>query len=118
MDNNQMINLLTMLLGIMISILFILLIVFVVGYVIISIQDWITDVRFYHRRTQRELNRIRASFCKVDCLPIGELESDKVYIFSESKAGTVTGTSLLCNEDLEELDAAEKLIKEAKEKQI
>lgn len=32
-----------------------LLIVFVVGYVIISIQDWITDMRFYRRRHLREL---------------------------------------------------------------
>lgn len=99
-----------------------ILIVGVVSYFIISIQEWITDVRFYRRRTQKELDRIRASFCKV---PIGELESDKVYVFSEPKVGTVTGTvgsSLLCNEELKEMDAnldeAEKLIKEAKEKKI
>lgn len=32
-----------------------ILIVFVVGYVIISIQDWITDARFYRQRHLREL---------------------------------------------------------------
>ena len=90
------------------------LIVFIVFSIIIFIQDWITDCR----KMQRELDRIRVSFCKVDCLPIGELESDKVYIFSESKVGAVTGTSLLCNEELEEIDEAERLIKEAKEKKV
>ena len=55
-----------------------ILIVGVVGYFVISIQEWISDVRFYRRRTQRELNRIRRSLGKVDCakhtLPTGEVE--------------------------------------------
>lgn len=81
------------------------LIIFIVFSIIISIQDWITD--------RRKIDRIRVSFCKVDCLPIGELESDKVYNFSKPKVGIVT--SLHSNE---ELDEAEKLIKEAKEKKV
>ena len=32
-----------------------LLIIFVVGYVVISIQDWVTDARFYRERHLREL---------------------------------------------------------------
>ena len=91
-----------------------ILIVGVVGYFVVLIQEWITDMRFYRRRTQRELNRIRRSLGKVECvktiLPTGEVET----------LGTVTGTSLLCNEELEEmganLDEAERLIKEARKR--
>ena len=104
-----------------------ILIVFVVGYVIISIQDWITDMRFYRRRTQRELNRIRRSLGKVTCaehtLPTGEVETlgpGKVYIFGGSKVGTVTGT--VGYKQLEEmgatLDEAERLIKEAHDRAV
>lgn len=104
-----------------------ILIVFVIGYVIISIQDWITDMRFYRRRTQRELNRIRRSLGKVECvkttLPTGEVETlgpGKVYIFGGPKVGTVTGT--VEYEQLEEmgatLDAAERLIKEAHDRAV
>lgn len=104
-----------------------ILIIGAAGYIIISIQEWITDMRFYRRRTQRELNRIRRSLGKVECvktiLPTGEVEtlgSGKVYVFGGPKVGTVTGTSLLCNEELEEmgatLDEAERLIKEARKR--
>ena len=99
-----------------------ILIVGVAGYIIILIQDWITDMRFYRRRTQRELDRIRRSLGKVECiLPTREVETlgpGKVYIFGGPKVGTVTGTSLLRNEEQEEIDEAERLIKEAKEKQV
>ena len=89
-----------------------ILIIGAAGYIIISIQEWISDVRFYRRRTQRELNRIRRSLGKVDCiLPTGEVGSGKVYIFGGPKVGAVT--SLCSNENLEELDEAERLIKEA-----
>lgn len=99
-----------------------ILIVGVVGYIIVNIQDWITDMRFYRRR---HLKEIRRSLGKVECvkttLPTGEVEElgpGKVYIFGGPKVGTVTGTSLLCNEELEEIDEAERLIKEARDKKI
>lgn len=75
----------------------------------------------YRRRTQKELDRIRRSLGKVECLPTGEeqmLGPGKVYIFG----GPITGTSLLCNEELEEmgatLDEAERLIKEARDRTV
>lgn len=74
---------------------------------IISIQEWIADMRL-----QRELNKIRRS------LGTGEVETlgpGKMFVFDKQKVGTVTGTSLHRNE---ELDVAEKLIKEAKEKKV
>ena len=109
------------------ELLFVIAPLFVVGYVIISIQDWITDMRFYCRRTQKEPDRIKRSLGKVDCakhtLSTGEVETlgpGKVYVFGGPKVGTVTGT--VGYEQLEEmgatLDEAEKLIKEAKEKKI
>ena len=55
-----------------------ILIIGAAGYIIISIQEWIADVRFYRRRTQKELDRIRRSLGKVDCakhtLSTGEVE--------------------------------------------
>lgn len=91
-----------------------ILIAGVVGYLVVLIQEWISDVRFYRRRTQRELNRIRRSLGKVECvktiLPTGEVET----------LGPGAGTSLLCNEELEEmgatLDEAERLLKEARKR--
>lgn len=104
-----------------------ILIVGAAGYIIISVQEWITDMRFYRRRTQRELNRIRRSLGKVEyaktTLPTGEIDilgPGKVYIFGGPKVGTVTGT--VGYEQLEEmgatLDEAERLIKEASDKKI
>ena len=106
-----------------------ILIAGVVCYFVVSIQEWITDVRFYRRRTKKELDRIRRSLGKVECvktiLPTGEeqiLGPGKVYIFGGPKTGTVTGISLLRNEELEEmgatLDEAERLIKEARDRTI
>lgn len=99
-----------------------ILIVGVVGYFVVLIQEWITDMRFYRRRTQKELDRIKRSLGKVECvktiLPDGKMEtlgSGKVYVFGEPKTGIVTGT--VGYEELEEmganLDEAERLIKEA-----
>lgn len=104
-----------------------ILIAGVVGYFVVSIQEWITDMRFYRRRTQRELDRIRRSLGKVECvktvLPTGEVETlgpGKVYIFGGPKVGTVTGT--VGYEQLEEmganLDEAERLIKEARDRTV
>ena len=104
-----------------------ILIAGVVGYFVVSIQEWITDMRFYRRRTQRELNRIRRSLGKVTCaeytLPTGEVETlgpGKVYVFGGPKVGTVTGT--VGYEQLEEmgvtLNEAERLIKEAHDRAI
>lgn len=104
-----------------------ILIVGVIGYFVVLIQDWVTDVWFYRRRTKKELDRIKRSLGKVECvktiLPTGEeqmLGSGKVYIFDGPKIGTITGT--VGYEQLEEmganLDEAEKLIKEAREKKI
>lgn len=100
-----------------------ILIIGAAGYIIISIQEWISDVRFYRRRTQRELNRIRRSLGKVEILPTGEVETlgpGKVYIFGGPKVGTVTGT--VGYEQLEEMGAtlneAERLIKEACDRTI
>lgn len=97
-----------------------ILIAGVVGYFVVSIQEWITDVRFYRRKTQKELDRIRRSLGKVGCvktiLPTGEEQ------MLGPKVGTITGTSLLCNEELEEmganLDEAERLIKEARDRTV
>ena len=98
-----------------------LLIVFVVGYVIISLQEWIIDVRFYRRQTRKELDRIRRSLGKVECvkttLPTGEVETlgpGKVYVFGGPKVGTVTE---MVNEE-ETIGEAEKLIKEARDRAV
>jgi hypothetical protein len=110
-----------------------ILIIFVVGYVIISIQDWITDARFYRQRHLRELklammqlkhpepfsrthdvsaDEIRKALNIYETsgvtttLPIGEVETlgpGKVYIFDGPKVGTVTGT--VGYEQLEEMGA-------------
>lgn len=82
---------------------------------------------YRYRRRKKELDRIRRSLGKVECvktvLPTGEVETlgpGEVYIFGGPKVGIITGT--VGYEQLEEmganLDAAEKLIKEAKEKKI
>ena len=104
-----------------------ILIVGVVGYFVVLIQEWISDVRFYRRRTQKELDRIRRSLGKVDCakhtLPTGEVDvlgPGKVYFFGGPKTGIVTGT--VGYEQLEEmgatLDEAERLLKEARDRTI
>ena len=106
-----------------------ILIAGVVGYFVISIQEWIADMQFYRRKTQKELNRIRRSLGKVECikhtLPEGNVEilgPGEVFIFDKQKVGTVTGTSLHSNEELEEmgatLDEAERLLKEARDRTI
>lgn len=98
-----------------------LLIAGVVGYLVVSIQEWIADVRFYRRRTKKELDRIRRSLGKVDCvehtLPTGEVEElgpGKVYVFGGSKVGTVTG--VVSEEEM--IDEAERLIKKAHNRTI
>lgn len=117
------------------------LMIFVLYVVIIFIQDWITDLRFYRRRHLRELKKamrhseffsrthdVSADEIKramhayktsgvTTYLPTGKVEvlgPGKVF-FDKQKVGIATGTSLLCNENLDE---AEKLLKEAKEKQV
>lgn len=110
-----------------------LLIVFVVGYVIISIQDWITDRRFYRQRHLRELklammqlrhpeffsrthdvsaDEIRKALHMYETsgvtttLSTGEVETlgpGKVYVFGGPKVGVVTGT--VGYEQLEEMGA-------------
>ena len=89
-----------------------MLIVGAVGYFTILIQEWISDVRFYRRKTRKELDRIKKSLGNVS-LPTGEVEV--LGSGDTEKVGKVTGSSLLCNEEMSE---AEKLIKEAKEKKI
>jgi hypothetical protein len=93
--------------------------VFIMVYIIISIQEWIDDIRFYHRRTQKELNRIRRSVGKVECVK-STVPTGKVYVFGGPKIGTVTGT--VGYEQLEEMGAtlneAEKLIKNARDWKI
>jgi hypothetical protein len=80
-------------------------------------------MRFYRRRTKKELDRIRRSLGKVECakhtLPTGEVETlgpGKVLIFDKQKVGTVT--SLHSNEEEMggNLDEAERIIKEARER--
>lgn len=92
-----------------------------VGYFIVSIQEWIADVRFYRRRTQRELNRIRRSLGKVECvkhtLPTGEVEElgpGEIYVFDKAKVGTVTG---VVGEE-ETINEAERLLKEARDRTV
>ena len=85
-----------------------LLIVGVIGY----IQEWISDVRFYRRRTQKELDRIRRSLGKGTCtLPTGEVE---IFVFDKEKVEKVTG---IVNEE-EMVSEAERLIKEARDRTI
>ena len=98
-----------------------MLIVGAIGYIIVSIQEWVADMRFYRRRTQRELNRIKRSLGKVECvkhtLPTGEAETlgpGKVFIFDKQKVGTVTG--IVSEEEM--IDEAERFIKEASDKKI
>lgn len=92
-----------------------ILIVGVVGYFVVLIQEWISDVRFYRRRTQKELDRIRRSLGKVTCvkhtLPTGEVE---IFVFDKEKVGKVTG---IVNEE-EMVSEAERLIKEARDRTI
>lgn len=123
------------------------LMIFVLYAVIIFIQDWITDMRFYRRRHLRELKKamrhseffsrthdVSADEIKramhayktsgvTTYLPTGEVEvlgPGRVCIFDKQKVGTAIGT--VGYEQLEEmganLDEAEKLLKEAKEKQV
>lgn len=93
-----------------------ILAVWIVGCLIISIQEWITDMQFYRRKTQKELNRIRRSLGKVECAET-TVSTGKVYVFGGPKVGTVTGT--VGYEQLEEMGAtlneADKLIKDARE---
>ena len=98
-----------------------ILIIGAAGYIIISIQEWITDMRFYRRRTQRELNRIRRSLGKVECvktiLPTGEVETlgpGEIFVFDKEKVGKVTG---IVNEE-EMVSEAERLVKEAHDRTI
>lgn len=81
-------------------------------YIIISIQEWI-----YRQETKKEIDRMLGGVeCVKHTLPTGEMEElgpGKVFIFDKQKVGIVT--SLPRNE---ELDEAERLIKEAKEKQV
>ena len=98
-----------------------ILIAGVVGYLVVSIQEWITDVRFYRRRTQKELDRIRRSLGKVTCvkhiLPTGEVEMlgpGEIFVFDKEKVGKVTG---IVNEE-EMVSEAERLIKEARDRTI
>lgn len=92
-----------------------------VGYIIVSIQEWITDMRFYRRSTQRELNRLRRSLGKVECvkhtLPTGEVETlgpGEIFVFDKAKVGTVTG---VVGEE-ETINEAERLLKEARDRTI
>ena len=98
-----------------------ILIAGVVGYLVVSIQEWITDVRFYRRRTQKELDRIRRSLGKVTCvkhtLSTGEVEMlgpGETFVFDKEKVGKVTG---IVNEE-EMVSEAERLIKEARDRTI
>ena len=104
-----------------------LLIVFVVGYVIISIQDWITDMRFYRRRHLRELK-----------LAMMQLEHPEFFLRTHDvsadeirKALEVSGiTTTLSTGEVETLgpgrivfgeemtDEAERLIKEAHDRAV
>lgn len=83
-----------------------ILIAGVIGYIVVSIQEWIIDMRFYRRRTQRELDRIRRSHGKAT-LPTGEIETYELDV-----------TENVSSSLIEEMSEAEKLIKEAKEKKV
>lgn len=92
-----------------------------VGYFIVSIQEWITDMRFYRRSTQRELNRLRRSLGKVECvkhtLPDGKVETlgpGEILIFDKQKVGTITG--VVGEEEM--ISEAERILKEARDRTI
>ena len=86
-----------------------ILIVGVVSYFIISIQEWITDVRFYRRKTRKELERIRRSLSRVT-LPIKEAEK---FERDKQKTDTVRYEEMGAT-----LSEAERLIKEARDRTI
>ena len=88
-----------------------------VGYIIVSIQEWITDMRFYRRSTQKELNRLRRSLGKVECAsrllaPIKPLNAEDYITFDKAKVGVVTGVV----GEKETLSEAERILKEARER--
>lgn len=98
-----------------------ILIVGAAGYIIVSVQEWIADARFYRRRTKKELDRIRRSLGKVTCvehtLPTGEVETlgpGEIYIFDKQKIGKVIG---IANKE-EMVSEAERLIEEAHNRTI
>ena len=124
-----------------------MLIIFVVGYVIVQIQDWITDRRFYRKRHLRELKlammqlehpeffsrthdvsadeirKVLETSGVTTTLSTGEVQTlgpGKVYVFGPPKVGIVTGT--VGYEQLEEMGAtlneAERLIKEAYDRAV
>ena len=86
-----------------------MLIIGVVGYFTILIQEWISDVRFYRRKTRKELDRIKKSLGKVS-LPTGEVEK-----FERDKQKTDT---IGYEEMGATLSEAERLIKEARERTV
>ena len=85
-----------------------------IGYFVITIQEWITDMRFYRRCTQRELERARRSLREAE---YNLYISTPIKSFDTKKTGTVTAT--VGYENLKEMGAtlneAEKLIKEARD---
>lgn len=90
-----------------------------VGYCIVTIQEWIADVRFCRRHTQRELNRLRRSLGKVECAsrlpaPTNPLDAEEYITFDKSKVGTVTG--VVGEEEM--ISEAERLLKEANNRTI
>ena len=106
-----------------------ILIVGVIGYVIISIQEWITDMRFYRRRHLRELRRAMMQlkhpefFSRTHDVSADEIKK-ALHMYETSGVTTTLSTGEV--ETLgpgiitfgEEMNEAEKLIKEAHDRVI
>ena len=94
-----------------------MLIIFVLGVIVVSIQDWITDIQFYRRRTQRELNRVRRSIGKTESVKytmsdgrVATFGPVEIFVFDEEK---VDG-----DEEEETFNEAERVLKEARDRKI
>ena len=103
-----------------------ILIVFVIGYVIISIQDWITDMRFYRKRHLRELKRVMRHpefFSRTHDVSADEIKK-AMDIYKASGVTTTLSTGeveILGPGTItfgEEMNEAERLLKEANNRTI
>ena len=99
-----------------------LLIVFVVGYVIISIQDWITDARFYRQRHLRELKLAMMQlehpefFSRTHDVSADEIRKAlDIYRVSEGRSNLPTGEVEIITFGEE---VADEVIKEARERRV
>lgn len=87
-----------------------------IGIVIVSIQDWITDMRFYSKRHLKELKNPEFFSRTYD------MNAEEIKRAMHAYKVTCAEHTLSTGEDKiifkKELNEAERLIEEAKEKQV